>query len=165
MPAKAPVLHLLCGKIASGKSTMAAVLAAADNTVLISEDLWLDALYGDQMQSAEDYLRYSSRLRAIMAPHVAALLGAGTSVVLDFPSNTRNQRDWMRKLVAGAGVDHQMHLLDASDDLCLKRLAERNASGSHPFVVTEEMFQQFTRHFTTPADDEGFRVLRHPQTG
>lgn len=44
-------LHLLCGKIASGKSTLAAELSAAPGCVVISEDQWLAALYKDEMQS------------------------------------------------------------------------------------------------------------------
>lgn len=42
-----PTLHMICGKIAAGKSTLAARLAEADRTVLIAEDDWLGALYAD----------------------------------------------------------------------------------------------------------------------
>ncbi|MEG2632911.1 MAG: AAA family ATPase, partial [Comamonas sp.] len=39
------VLHMLCGKIAAGKSTLARQLAAAPRTVRINEDDWLSSLY------------------------------------------------------------------------------------------------------------------------
>ena len=42
----APILHLVCGKPAAGKSTLTARLGAADDTRVISEDSWLAALYG-----------------------------------------------------------------------------------------------------------------------
>jgi hypothetical protein len=87
-----PVLHLLCGKIASGKSTLAGQLAEELGTVLISEDRWLDGLYGDQMETLRDYVRFAGKLRAMMGPHVAGLLRAGISVVLDFPANTVETR-------------------------------------------------------------------------
>jgi predicted kinase len=38
-------LFLMCGKIAAGKSTLAAKLATAPGTILISEDQWLTRLY------------------------------------------------------------------------------------------------------------------------
>ena len=38
-------LHMLCGKIAAGKSTLAAELARQPNTVLIAEDFWMTQLY------------------------------------------------------------------------------------------------------------------------
>lgn len=41
MASNPPTLHMLCGKIASGKSTLARRLADADSTVLLVEDEWL----------------------------------------------------------------------------------------------------------------------------
>lgn len=156
-----PMLHMICGKIAAGKSTLAAQLARADRTVLIAEDDWLGALFSDQMSSGQDYLRYSARLQSVMAPHVAALLQAGLSVVLDFPANTPQQRGWMRALLQQTEAEHQMHLLDASDATCLARLKARNAAGTHPFTVTEAQFHRFTSHFAPPDPEEGFAVIRH----
>ena len=40
-----PTLHLLCGKIASGKSTLANTLAAEHAAIVLSEDHWLAQLY------------------------------------------------------------------------------------------------------------------------
>lgn len=56
-----PTLHLLCGKIASGKSTLSARLGSLPGTVIVSEDYWLAALFADEMQSISDYVQYSSR--------------------------------------------------------------------------------------------------------
>jgi predicted kinase len=92
-------LYLLCGKIAAGKSTVARRLAARPATVLISEDHWTSNLFASELQTIEDYSRYSSRLRNAMGPHVVALLKAGLSVVLDFPANTVANRRWMRTIV------------------------------------------------------------------
>lgn len=117
-----PVLHMLCGKIASGKSTLAAELAAAPGTVLVSEDVWLAALYPDTLLTLKDYVRCSQRLRDAMGPHVTALLGAGLSVVLDFPANTRGQRRWFKEIIESTGVAHALHVLDVSDEVCLARL-------------------------------------------
>ncbi|WP_082637112.1 AAA family ATPase [Ruegeria atlantica] len=63
-------LHLLCGKVASGKSTLAAELAKRDAVVLISEDEWLSALFGDQMKSLQDYVNCALKLRPVMGRHV-----------------------------------------------------------------------------------------------
>lgn len=161
MTTNAPVLHLLCGKAASGKSTLAAQLADAPHTVLLSEDTWLAALYGDQMETLKDYVQASAKLRAVMAPHVTALLGAGLSVVLDFPANTKDTRQWMRGIIDASGAAHELHLLDVADDVCKARLRARNASGAHPFSVTDEQFDRLTAYFSTPSDHEGFTIRRH----
>jgi len=46
-----PTLHVLCGKIAAGKSTLAARLGGLPETVLVAEDAWLNALYPGEVQS------------------------------------------------------------------------------------------------------------------
>ncbi|GGD30539.1 AAA family ATPase [Sinisalibacter lacisalsi] len=155
------MLHLVCGKAASGKSTLTARLGEAAGTVVVAEDDWLSALYGDQMQSLPDYVRCAARLRVAMRPHIIALLKAGLSVVLDFPANTVETRQWMREIVQSAGADHRLHYLDVSDEACWVRLQARNARGDHPFSVTREQFARLLEHFVPPAEGEGLTIVRH----
>ena len=65
----------------------------------ISEDVWLLRLYGTQLATFDDYRRLSAQLKTVVGPHVVALLRAGTSVVLDYPANTRATRAWFRGLL------------------------------------------------------------------
>lgn len=53
MPSVSPTLHLLCGKIASGKSTLAAQLGRTAGTILIAEDDWLDSLYSEKFLQSQ----------------------------------------------------------------------------------------------------------------
>ena len=158
-------LHMICGKIGSGKSTLAAELGRAARTVVVSQDAWLSALYADELKTGADYLRYSARLNDALAPHVSALLAEGVSVVLDFAANTARQRDWMRDLIRLTGVAHKMHVLEVPDDVCLARLHARNASGAHPFEVTDAQFHAFGAHFSPPDAGEGFEIVRHAWGG
>lgn len=156
-------LHLLCGKPAAGKSTLADALARAPRTVLISEDAWLAALFGPEMTTLKDYVRLSARLRTAMDPHVTALLASGTSVVLDFPANTRETRGWMRDLLDASGSDHLLHWLDLPDSVCRARIEARNATGEHPFAITEAQFDRIASHFEPPTEAEGFTIRRHAE--
>lgn len=165
MQTNQPTLHILCGKIASGKSTLAAKLSDRSEAILVAEDAWLEALFADELQSLEDYVRCSTKLKGIMGPHVATMLGAGLSVVLDFPANTRGQRRWFKEIVETTGVTHNLHLLGVSDDVCLARLHARNASGKHPFALTDVQFHEISSYFTAPAADEGFNIVRHDEVG
>ena len=65
-------LHLVCGKIGAGKSTLCAKLAEQPTTVLVSEDSWLATLYPGEITALTDYVRCSSRLKTAMAEHVLA---------------------------------------------------------------------------------------------
>ena len=153
------VLHMLCGKIAAGKSTLAAQLAQSEGAVLIAEDAWLGALFGERMTTPRDFMRYSAKLRAAMGPHVVALLNAGISVVLDFQANTVDSRAWMRGILDQTGAAHRLHVLTPPDEVCLARLHARNAGGGHPFAATEAQFHQVSRHFVPPSPDEGFEIV------
>lgn len=161
MSQNSTTIHLFCGKIASGKSTLAAKLSNAPRTVLISEDEWLGALFADRISTGADYLHYSSKLQIVITTHVTALLQAGTSVVLDFPANTVAQRRWMRQIVQESGAAHEMHVLDPPDEICLERLRARNANATHKFATTEEQFHQFAKHFIVPTEQEGFSIIWH----
>ena len=156
-----PTLHLLCGKIAAGKSTLARRLAAAPATVLIVEDDWLSRLYPGEISRLDDYVRCSGRLRAVTGPHVEALLRAGVSVVLDFPANTVAIRAWMRGLFEAAGTSHCLHWLDVPDALCRERLMYRNREESPAFAPTDADFELFTRYFAPPSPAEGFETVRY----
>lgn len=161
MPDHSPTLHMLCGKIAAGKSTLAASLASAPGTVLMAEDDWLNALFADELVSLPDYVRCSSKLRGIMGSHVAAMLNAGVSIVLDFPANTVEQRRWMRGILEKTTASHLLHLLDVPEEICLARLRDRNRQGEHAFSVTEAQFHQFSSHFAAPSAGEGWNIVKH----
>lgn len=155
-----PTLYLFSGKIASGKSTLASRLASQHEAILVSEDEWLSALYPDEITTLEDYRRCSQRLRAILGPHIISLLEFGTSVVLDFPANTKQQRQWLRNLFEASQADHELYYLDVTDAVCKARLANRNASGTHAFQPSEADFDLFTRYFEPPTSQEGFNIVR-----
>ncbi|MGO4392434.1 AAA family ATPase [Variovorax sp. M-6] len=160
--ASAPaMLHMVCGKIGAGKSTLTQRLASEPKTVLISEDDWLARLYPNEIHAIADYVRCAGRLREAMAGHIEALLVAGTSVVLDFPSNTIATRGWARGVFEKAGAAHRLHYLDVPDEICKARLRARNLSGEHPFETTDAQFDQITSHFVAPTAEEGYNVVRY----
>jgi len=160
-PRHLPTLHLLCGKIAAGKSTLAARLAAEPGTVLISEDAWLARLYPGEIRSLADYVRSAARLREAVAPHVESLLRHGLSVVLDFPANTPANRAWMRGIIDRSGAAHRLHYLDVPDATCRARLHRRNAAGGHDFTASDADFDTISSYFVAPSEDEGFEIRRH----
>ena len=121
-------LYFMCGKMAAGKSTFARKLAKTKNAVLLIQDDLLDTLYPGEIRSVQDFAKYSARVREALSLHVQDLLSRGDSVVLDFPGNTRVQRQWFREIIEGANVEHELHFIDAANDLCKLQLRQRSAS-------------------------------------
>lgn len=152
-------LHMLCGKIAAGKSTLSARLGEGEKTIVISEDRWIDQLYAPELKTLADFFERCERLRATLSPHVVALLRAGVSVVLDFHANTVRSRRWMRALFEEAEASHQLHFLDVPDEVCRSRMHARKAAGGDGLSDAE--FDHVTSSFVAPDRSEGFNVIRY----
>lgn len=161
MPVSARLVFV-CGKMASGKSTLARELALHHRTVLLVQDQFLEALFPGEITDIPSFVNRSSRVRAALTPLLCDLLARGVSLVLDFPANTRNQRAWFRELFERAGVPHELHFVDVPDETCKRQLRERSkdlAPGT-PWTTDGE-FDAITAYFQPPAEEEGFNVIRH----
>ena len=149
------MLIFFCGKMGAGKSTKSRIVAIERNAVLISEDEWLSKLYPDQITSFEDYIKFSGQLRPLIKVHVQNILRTGTSVVMDFPANTKKQREWFNNLSAEAESEAELIYLKANNALCLKQIAQRSAEQpSRAAFDTEEMFYHVTKYFEEPDASE-----------
>lgn len=158
-------LYFVCGKMAAGKSTCARELARATGAVLLVQDDLLGNLYPGEISSIPDFIKYSARLRQALSSHVLDLLVRGVPVVLDFPANTRAQREWFRELIDAAEVEHELHFVDATDELCKRQLRHRSQGLPAGSAWTSDAeFDAITAYFQAPVAHEGFNVIRHERT-
>ena len=155
-------LIFFCGKMAAGKSTLARDLADREKAVLLVQDDFLDALFPGEITDIQAFVKYSSRLKNALTPHVCGLLSRGISVVLDFPGNTRKQRAWFRELIERADVGHELHFVNASDALCKSQLRDRSKGlpAGTPWTSDAD-FEAINAYFQAPSEDEKFNVVRH----
>ena len=155
-------LYFMCGKMAAGKSTHARELARTKNAVIFVQDEILSALYPGEIGDIEGFVKYSARVRDALSLHITELLSRGVSVVLDFPGNTRAQRQWFRGLIEAAGAEHELHYIDAANDLCKRqlRLRSQGLPAGSPWTTDAE-FDAITAYFQAPTEDERFNVIRH----
>lgn len=155
-------LIFVCGKMAAGKSTLAKALAEREAAVLLELDHFLARQFPGEIVDIPSFVKYSARIREALTPHICSLLSMNVSVVLDFPGNTRNQRSWFHQLCLRAGVEHELHFIEASDEICRHQLRERSRSlppGTK--WTTDAEFDAITAYFEPPATDERFNVIHH----
>jgi len=160
-------LHFICGKAASGKTTLARELAERHAAALFCEDEWLTLLEAE-INTLADFTRHARRQRGVIAPLAVRLLQLDVSVVFDFAGNTPKDRTWVRSIFENAGADHVLHTIVASDELCKARLRSRNETkpeGLYYGFVSEERFDEVTRYFVPPSDQEKFNVSYYEYDG
>lgn len=156
-----PTLYLLCGKMAAGKSTFAGAFSQQHDTLLLSEDEWLGALYPGEITDIKAYVNRSGRLKAALESLLVQLLARGHSIVLDFPANTIKQRAWLVNLAKSAQVDHKLFYLDVPDDICKTQLNKRAVEQPERAATdTPEMFDALAPYFEPPGESEALNVER-----
>ena len=156
-------LHFICGKAASGKTTLARELATRHAAVIFCEDEWLTRLEA-QIDSLADFARHAKRLRAAIGPLAVRLLQLDVPVVFDFAGNTPKDRAWVRSIFESAHADHVLHYIEALDEACKARLRLRNETKPHGLYygfVGEDRFDEVTRYFVPPSEHEKFRVISY----
>ena len=152
-------LTFFCGKMGAGKSTRALAIAQQNNSVLISEDQWLVTLYPNRVTSLESYIHYSKLMEPLIKELVQSILQTGSNVVLDFPANTLNQRNWFKSIFSEIGCEHNLVYINASDSICLKQIAQRRLEQpNREKTDTKAMFDLMNRYFVEPQMDEGFNI-------
>ena len=143
----------------AGKSTKSKQVSQERNAVLISEDEWLSMLYPNIITSFDDYLHYSALLKPLVKSHVLDILKTGTSVVMDFPANTVNQRKWFKKLIIEANAPNELIYLNVSNEVCLRQIEKRRLEQPERAIYdTESMFLEVTKYFQEPDQSEGFNL-------
>ena len=160
-------LFFMCGKLAAGKSTLSKELAGREDAVLFVQDDLLVGLFPGEIVDLAAFVRYSTRIQDVLAPHICSLLNKGVSVVLDFPANTRKQRTWFHNLIEQADAEHELHFIIASDDLCKRQLKQRSEQQGLPLGTkwtTDADFDELTTYFDPPSAEEHFNVVHHERT-
>ncbi|MGO2458108.1 AAA family ATPase [Vibrio casei] len=157
---KVGTLYFYTGKMGAGKSTHSLKLSKEKNAVHISEDEWLSVLYPDQIINFEDYLMFASRMKPLFFQHIQKILTTGTDVVLDFPANTYQQREWFKQLIDNVKAEHQLIYIDADDEVCLEHIKHRRIEQpEREKFDNEAMFYHVSQYFEAPQPHEGFTVL------
>lgn len=158
-------VHVFCGHMASGKSTLAKRIAAEKQGFILCEDDLLQRLYPGDIIDVASYATHSKRIKQALGMHIVELLMRGHQVVLDFPGNTIKQRQWFLSLASQAKSLCTLYVLECSDRECLKRLQGRAAENSQrQSTDTADMFHAMKQYFQLPEAAEGFsRIVRTEQ--
>jgi predicted kinase len=142
-----PTLYLVFGRPGAGKSTRAQAILAATKAVHISPDEWIVGLG----VSLVDY-DFRFKLQDVMLAHAGSILRAGASVVVEFGSWSRDERESIRRTGAEAGAATELHYLDAPMDELARRVRARGGPDAESLVT--DILIGLVDKFEPPTADE-----------
>ena len=142
-----PKLTVICGLPGAGKTTRAIAIARATGAVRLCPDEWLTAMG----ISLLDYpIRFG--LQDKMIEHAEILLRAGVSVITEFGSWSRGEREAIRQIAVQTGAATELHFVDAPLPELARRVRERG--GPHVKLLVEDVLLKFPERFERPASEE-----------
>jgi predicted kinase len=152
-------VHMICGPLGAGKTTLARRLAEEHQALRFSLDEWVMQLFASEAPNpmafewwAERCKRCSERIWSICRQ----VLAKDVDVVLDFgfPSAAHREEYHRRAMQVGATV--HLHIVTAGADLRWERVQARNRGESDTFAlpVTEDMFVGSEAWWEPPSDAE-----------
>ncbi|MFN3522041.1 MAG: AAA family ATPase [Phenylobacterium sp.] len=158
------VLHVVFGPSGAGKSTYARALARSEPAVHFAIDDWMARLFAPDMPEPLEFdwvMQRIDRCEAQIWSTAAAVMAAGTSVVLDLGLMRRADRARVAEIAQACDLPTRFHYLTAPEEVRRARVAERNTVRGEGFAlaVTPEMFDFVEGVFEAPDADELARCV------
>jgi len=141
-----PRLIIVCGLPGSGKTTHARSLEATHRAIRLSADDWMTALSIDLYDEAK-----RARTEALQWKVAQELLSHCHTVVIEWGTWGRSERDALRLGARALGADVELHYLSASVDVLFERIQHR---GMECPPIEREQLLQWVEQFQAPTPEE-----------
>jgi predicted kinase len=141
-----PTLVVICGLPGSGKTTHARRLEQEMSAVRFCPDEWMEALGIDLYN--EDGRERVEQFQWLQAKR---LLSLGQSVVIEWGTWGRSERDRLREEVRALGARVELHYLTAPLDVLLDRIQRR---GMENPPITRDDLEGWARCMQLPGEEE-----------
>ena len=146
---------LICGRICSGKSTLARRLCRERNAVALSLDEVMLTLFeegcGDQHEM------YAARTKRYLYRKAFEIIGAGVDVVLDWGFWRAGDRAEAERCFKERGIACEKHYICLPDRTQLRYIEKRNAEvrngTAEAYLVDEGLYRKAASLFEEPAAD------------
>jgi predicted kinase len=140
-------LYVLTGLPGSGKSTYATALADATGGQHVAMD---DAVVAAGLSLVDYEARFA--LQPLIEASIPPLLEGGGSVIAEFGSWTREERDRLHRLADASGTATELHWIDTPLEVCRERVLARGGLGAEDLAGA--ILDHSVDHYERPTRDE-----------
>jgi predicted kinase len=141
-----PRLIIVCGLPGSGKTTHAKLLEARLGAIRLSADEWMDALSLDLYDEPR-----RAQIEALQWKLAQELLTLGLTVIIEWGTWGRSERDTLRLRARALGAAVELHYLSAPVDVLLERIQRR---GMEKPPIERDQLLRWVETFQVPTPEE-----------
>lgn len=139
-------LILVCGLPGSGKTTHASVLEQQLNAIRFSADDWMIALGIDIYDESQ-----RQKIENLQGQLASRLLHLGVTVIIEWGTWARSERDVLRLEARAAGAAVELHFLTAPVEILFERIQSR-AMENPP--IARDALERWNLIFQPPTPEE-----------
>jgi predicted kinase len=148
-------LIIVCGLPGSGKTTHARLLEESLHAIRFAPDEWMDSLSLDLYDEAR-----REKIEALQWKLTQQLLALGLTVIIEWGTWGRSERDTLRLGARALGAAVELHYLSAPLDVLFDRI-QRRAMENPP--IKQEDLSRWIEIFQEPTSEE-MALFDNPST-